>query len=166
METSGTMPAKHTIGISDMKFSNNPGDVLVTHALGSCIGIAIYDPVHVVGGMIHYMLPMSSIDKDKAAKNPLMFGDTGIPLLFQEIYKYGSIKSDLRIVMAGGANIFQNTEFFDIGNRNITIARKLFWKNNVMISAENIGGNIPRTLYLEIGSGRAWFTSNSTSYEL
>jgi chemotaxis protein CheD len=68
--------------------------------------------------------------------------------------------------MAGGANIFQNTEFFDIGNRNITIARKLFWKNNVMISAENIGGNIPRTLYLEIGSGRAWFTSNSTSYEL
>lgn len=149
-----------------MKFSNSPGDILVTHALGSCVGIVIYDPVHIVGGMLHYMLPLSTIDKDKATRNPLMFGDTGIPLLFQEIYKYGSVKSDLRIVMAGGANIFQKTEFFDIGNRNITIARKLFWKNNVMISAENIGGNIPRTLYLEIGSGKTWFTSNGESYEL
>ncbi len=166
MDTSTVHPVRHTIGISDMKFSNKPGDILVTHALGSCVGIAIYDPVHVVGGMLHYMLPMSTIDKEKAAKNPLMFGDTGIPLLFQEIYKYGSVKSDLRIVMAGGANIFQKTEFFDIGNRNITIARKLFWKNNVMISAENTGSNIPRTLYLEIGSGKTWFTSNSESYEL
>ncbi|HEX2958845.1 MAG TPA: chemotaxis protein CheD [Chitinispirillaceae bacterium] len=166
MNTSVTDSVKHTIGISDMKFSNHPGDILVTHALGSCIGIAIYDPVHIVGGMLHYMLPMSSIDKEKAEKSPLMFGDTGIPLLFQGIYKFGSQKSDLRIVMAGGATIFQKTEFFDIGNRNITIARKIFWKNNVLISAENTGGNSPRTLYLEIGSGKTWFSSNNSSYEL
>jgi chemotaxis protein CheD len=149
-----------------MKFSNNPGDILVTHALGSCVGIAIYDPINVVGGMLHYMLPMSALDKKKAEENPFMFGDTGIPLLFQEIYKFGSQKTDLRIVMAGGANIFQKTELFDIGNRNITIARKLFWKNNVLITAESIGGNIPRTMYLEIGSGRTWFTNNNVPHEL
>jgi chemotaxis protein CheD len=157
---------RHTIGISDMKFSNVPGDILVTHALGSCVGIAIHDPVKNIGGMIHYMLPMSKIDEEKAAKNPLMFGDTGIPLLFQEIYKIGADKDSLRIVMAGGATIFEKTEFFDIGNRNLTIARKLFWKNNILISAEHTGGNIPRTLYLEIGSGKTWLTSNAVTYEL
>jgi chemotaxis protein CheD len=131
-----------------MKFSNKPGDILVTHALGSCVGIAIYDPV-MLSEECSIIASDVQIDKEKLQKNPLMFGDTGNPLLFQEIYKYGSVKSDLRIVMAEGANIFQKTEFFYIGNRNITIARKLFWKNNVMISAENTGSNSPEPFILK-----------------
>jgi len=73
---------KHTVGVSDMKMSNAAGDVIVTHALGSCIGIAIHDPVAQVGGIVHYMLPLSKVDEAKAKKNPSMFGDTGIPQLF------------------------------------------------------------------------------------
>jgi chemotaxis protein CheD len=154
---------KHTVGVSDMKLSAVRGDVIITHALGSCIGIAIHDPVAGVGGILHYMLPLSTIDSSKAADNPFMFGDTGIPRLFEEAYKMGAKKENLRVVMAGGAQVFEDRDFFDIGKRNTVIARKLFWKNNVMIAAENVGGHVPRTMYLEIETGATYFTTRGVS---
>jgi chemotaxis protein CheD len=157
---------RYTVGISEMTFGTSPGDLMVTHALGSCIGIAIHDPVANVGGILHYMLPVSSLDADKAKRNPLMFGDTGIPDFFKEAYRLGAQKNRIRIVMAGGANVIAGNHNFDIGNRNITIARKLFWKNNLLIDAEQVGGTIPRTLYLEVGSGHTWFTSRGEIIEL
>ena len=149
-----------------MSFGRSHGDLIVTHALGSCIGIAIHDSAANIGGILHYMLPMSSLDEIKAAANPLMFGDTGIPAFFKEAYRLGAKKENLRVVMAGGANVIAGNHNFDIGNRNIVIARKLFWKNNIMIDAENVGGTIPRTMYLEIGSGHTWFTSRGETTEL
>ncbi len=157
---------RHIVGVSDMKVSRNPGDIIVTHALGSCIGIAIHDPVAGVGGLVHYMLPQSKVDEKKAQNNPFMFGDTGIPRLFASAYKLGANKDNLRVVMAGGAQVFEKKDFFAIGKRNIVIARKMFWKNNVLIAAEHVGGGIPRTMYLEIGSGRSWMTSNGQEVEL
>jgi chemotaxis protein CheD len=157
---------KYTVGVSDMKLSRGARDMIVTHALGSCIGIAIYDPSAAVGGILHYMLPLSTVDAEKARCNPLIFGDTGIPRLFHEAYKLGAKKEKLRVVMAGGAQVFENRDFFDIGKRNTIIARKLFWKNNVLIAAENVGGNAPRTMYLEIGTGVTYFTSRGERYDL
>jgi chemotaxis protein CheD len=158
--------AKCTVGVSDMRLGKTRGDVIVTHALGSCIGIAIHDAQACVGGILHYMLPFSSVDENKASSNPYMFGDTGIPQLFMHAYKLGATKENLRVVMAGGAQVFEKQDFFDIGNRNIIIARKAFWKNNIMIAAEHVGGHLPRTLYLEIGTGRTWFTTHGESTEL
>jgi chemotaxis protein CheD len=157
---------KHIVGVSDMRVSNSPGDIIVTHALGSCIGIAVYDACAQVGGILHYMLPQSRVDEEKAGINPFMFGDTGIPLLFQEVYKYGAQKERIRVVMAGGAQVFEKKDFFAIGKRNTVIARKMFWKNNVLIAAEHVGGCIPRTLYLEIGTGTAWLTSHGERVDL
>jgi chemotaxis protein CheD len=157
---------KYTVGVSDMKVCSVVGDVIVTHALGSCIGVAVYDPEAHVGGILHYMLPLSKVDAAKADANPFMFGDTGIPLLFEEAYRQGAHKENLRVVMAGGAQVFEDQDFFDIGNRNTIIARKLFWKNHVMIAAEHVGGHIPRTLYLELGSGRTWFSSHGQVVDL
>jgi chemotaxis protein CheD len=157
---------KYIVGVSDMKLSNHAGDIIVTHALGSCVGVAIFDPAASVGGILHFMLPLSSVDRHKADNNPFMFGDTGIPLLFENAYRMGADKSRLRVVIAGGAQVFEKNDFFDIGNRNIIIARKLFWKNNVFIAAEHIGGQIPRTLYLDIGTGRTWITSHGQEFEL
>lgn len=157
---------KHIVGVSDMKVSNSPDDIIVTHALGSCIGIAVHDPVARVGGILHYMLPLSKVDEEKANKNPYMFGDTGIPLLFKKAYNLGATKDNLRVVMAGGAQVFEKKDFFAIGKRNTVIARKMFWKNNVLIAAEHVGGSIPRTIYLEIGSGHTWMTSQGESVEL
>jgi chemotaxis protein CheD len=157
---------KHVVGVSDMKVSAARGDVIVTHALGSCLGVAIHDESAGVGGILHYMLPVSQVDPDKASKNPLMFGDLGIPLLFEEAYRLGAKKERLRVVIAGGAQVFEQEDTFAIGKRNIVIARKLFWKNNVLIAAENVGGGIPRTMYLEVGSGRTWFSSRGENVEL
>jgi chemotaxis protein CheD len=157
---------KYTVGVSDMKLSTNAGDVLVTHALGSCIGVAIHDSVSCVGGILHYMLPLSSVDDAKAKQNPFMFGDTGIPLLFEEAYRLGAKKEHLRVVIAGGAQVFEDRDFFDIGKRNTIIARKLFWKNNILIAAENVGGHAPRTLFVEIGSGTTYFTTRGERFDL
>lgn len=157
---------RYTVGISEMIFGTSPGDIIVTHALGSCIGVAIHDAEANVGGILHYMLPTSSLDIEKAKKTPFMFGDSGIPLFFQEAYRLGAKKDRLRVSIAGGANVIAGSHNFDIGNRNIVIARKLFWKNNILIAAENVAGNIPRTLYLEVGSGKCWFTSRGETFEL
>lgn len=155
-----------TVGVSEMCVSRNPGDLIVTHALGSCIGLAIHDPVARVGGLLHYMLPLSKIDNDKKEINPFMYGDTGIPALFNEVYKNGAKKETITVVMAGGADILENCNYFNIGARNIAIARKMFWKNGIMIAAENTGGSKPRTLYLEIGTGKTWMTTGSERTDL
>ena len=144
------------VRVADMKVSNEPGVVLVTYSLSSCIGLAIHDPVAQVGGMLHYMLPESSIDGRKAKKNPYMFGDTGIPALFREAYKLGAKKNRLRVIVVGGAQILDQKGLFNIGKRNYTVLRKLFWKNNVMTDFEEVGGNVNRTLKLEIKTGQAW----------
>ena len=157
---------KYIVGVSDMKISNNTGDMIVTHALGSCIGIAIHDPVAQVGGILHFMLPLSKVDDEKAKRNPFMFGDTGIPLLFKKAYNLGAKKDNLRVVMAGGAQVFEKKDFFAIGKRNTVIARKMFWKNNILIAAEHVGGSIPRTMYLEINTGYTWITSHGVKVEL
>ncbi|MBU1052832.1 MAG: chemotaxis protein CheD [Proteobacteria bacterium] len=143
------------VGVGDMKVSNDPDAVLVTYALGSCIGIGIYDPVAKVGGVLHYMLPDSEIDLVKAAKNPFMFGNTGIPLLFKETYKYGASKNRLKVLVLGGAQILDQNGLFNIGKRNHTVLRKMFWKNNIIVDFEEVGGTVNRTIKLEIKTGEA-----------
>ena len=142
------------VGVGDMKVSNDPEIVLATYSLGSCIGLTIFDPIFKVGGILHYMLPESSLDVAKALKNPYMFGDTGIPLLFKESYKLGAKKHQLKVKVVGGAQILDQNGLFNIGKRNYLILRKLFWKNNVMIDFEDVGGNVNRTVKLEINSGK------------
>lgn len=145
-----------SVGIADMKVSNDPEGVLVAYSVGSCIGVAIYDPVVKVGGMLHYMLPESSLDNRKAKKNPSMFADTGIPLLFKETYRLGAKKDRLRVTVVGGAQILDQKGLFNIGKRNYMVLKKMFLKNNVRIDFEDVGSNVTRTLKLEIESGKAW----------
>ena len=83
---------KIIVGVADMKTSNEPGDTIITYSLGSCIGLVIYDPVARAGGILHYMLPDSSIDGVKAKTKPYMFADTGIPRLFKQAYTLGAKK--------------------------------------------------------------------------
>jgi chemotaxis protein CheD len=144
------------VGVSDMKVSNDPDGVLVTYSLGSCIGIAVFDPVARVGGLLHYMLPESSLDGAKAAANPFMFADTGIPRLFKSVYELGGIKSRMRVIMVGGSHVLDQKGFFNIGKRNEMAARKLFHRNNVVIDFAETGGNGNRTIRLAVKDGRCW----------
>ncbi|MBF0112980.1 MAG: chemotaxis protein CheD, partial [Desulfamplus sp.] len=106
------------VGVSDMKVSNDPNSDIITYSLGSCIGLVVFDPVVKVGGILHYMLPESSLDRDKADRNPYMFADSGIPMLFKETYKFNAIKKRMRVAVFGGSQILDQKGFFNIGKRN------------------------------------------------
>jgi chemotaxis protein CheD len=156
---------KTIVGVSDMKVSNNREEMLITYSLGSCIGVVIYDSQVKVGGMLHYMLPESQIDKEKAERNPFMFADTGIPALFKAAYALGALKSRMRVVVVGGAQILDQKGFFNIGKRNHMALRKLFFKNGVIIDYEDIGGNVNRTIRLDIGNGDIFMKTSGKGEE-
>lgn len=141
------------VGIADLKISGNAEDVLVTYALGSCIAVTIYDPAVKVGGLLHYMLPDSTLDANKARENPAMFADTGIPLLFKSCYKLGAEKRRIIVKVAGGASILDDSNYFRIGEKNIMALRKMLWRNNVLIEKEDTGKSHNRTVRFELASG-------------
>ncbi len=142
-----------TVDISDMKLSRSEDDILVTYSLGSCVGLTIFDKQAGVGGMIHCMLPLSKIDPEKAAVKPYMFVDTGVTILLTELFKLGAQRQNLVAKVAGAASPLGKEETFRIGQRNYTILRKLLWKNNVLIEAEDTGGSKARTMYLYMHDG-------------
>ncbi len=144
------------VGISDCKISWDPEDLLVTYALGSCIAVALYDPVLKLGGLLHYMLPDSGIDASKAARNPFMFADTGIPRLLEEARARGAHPGRMVVRLAGGAQVLDSHGTFQIGKRNYLAARKILWKAGILVSSEAVGGEISRTTRLEVATGRMW----------
>jgi len=149
---------KQIVQVGDMK-TGVKGDEIVTHALGSCLGLMIYDPVAHVGGMLHAMLPLSKINPQKAAVNPYMFVDKGVPILFKEVYGLGGKKERLIVKAAGCGSPIGKNEMFKIGERNYTILKKLLWKNGVLLKAEEIGGSISRTVHFDIFTGRVTIKS-------
>jgi chemotaxis protein CheD len=154
-----------TVLVGDMKTGRN-GDLLVTHALGSCLGLMVFDPVAKVGGLLHAMLPLSSINPEKAQANPAMFVDTGVPLLFRTLYDKGAAKARLVVKAAGCGNPMGRNEVFKIGERNYTILKKLLWKNNILLEAEDVGGSMSRTIHFEVANGEVLLSSNGTKRPL
>ena len=155
-----------TVDISDLRVSANPDDLIVTYALGSCIAVIVHDPKRKVGGMIHYMLPLSEIAPEKAKDRPAMFADTGIPELFRTMYGMGCDKKDLVVKVAGGGALYDDKGLFSIGKRNYTVLRKMFWKAGVMIASEDVGGAKSRTARLWVGDGRCTIASQGEEVPL
>lgn len=141
------------VDIADLAVSRDPNAILITYSLGSCIGVSIWDPVAKVAGLLHYMLPDSTISPEKAKNNPAMFCDTGIPKLFKAAYELGATKQRLVVKIAGGSQLLDNNGTFNIGKRNYLALRKIFWKNGVMIKSENVGGAVSRTLKVRVSDG-------------
>jgi chemotaxis protein CheD len=139
--------------------SNDPTEMIVTHGLGSCIAVLVHDPVAQVGGLLHYMLPESSLDRDKAIVRPCVFADTGIPMLFQSAYQLGAAKSRMVVTAVGGAQMLDDNGTFNIGKRNHLAMRKIFWKAGVIVQREEIGGNLSRTVSIEVETGRVLMRS-------
>lgn len=142
------------VDIADMKIAAGEENEITTYALGSCIGVSIFDPVSHVGGILHYMLPEASINPNKARENPFMFADTGIPMFFRQAYKCGAVRSRLSIKLVGGANVMDSSNYFNIGKRNYLAARKLLYKNNILITSELVGGISGKTMHLHLNDGR------------
>ena len=155
----------HVVAVGDMKTGCRE-DMIVTHALGSCLGLMVYDPAAQVGGLLHAMLPLSKINLQKASENPYMFVDTGVPELFRQLYDLGGQKSRMVIKAAGCGHPLGNSEMFKIGERNYTILKKLLWKNNILLEAEDVGGVASRTVYFDISTGQVIISSKGVKREL
>lgn len=141
------------IGVGDLAVSNNPQVTLSTYALGSCVGVIGYDPVVKAGGILHLMLPDSLISPDKAAKQPAMFADTGLPIFFRSLSGMKVERSRMRVFLAGGASVLNGTDPFKIGERNAASVRKILDVYQIAICGEDLGGNVNRTVHLELASG-------------
>lgn len=160
--------SQHVVGIADMKATREPGDSLVTYALGSCLGVILHDPEANVGAMLHVMLPDSRMDPARAAREPFTFVDTALPLLFKACYQLGARKERLTVRVAGGASWNQaaSGDSFQIGSRNWLMLRRVLWQNGVMVTRSDVGGNRPRTVRLDVGKGTVQVRSDSKEYAL
>ena len=165
-KTSDEIENLKVVGISHFLVSRDPGDVLVTYSLGSCLGVSVYDPQARIGGLIHCMLPISKGAQDKARERPAMFVDTGIVTLLNVMFELGASKERLIVKVAGAASPMDKSGRFRIGERNYAILRKVLWKNELMIRAEDIGGTAPRTVKLFMGSGRTSVKSTGGEVDL
>ena len=159
------MSNQQIVGIAQLKLSSNPTDILIAPNLGSCIGVAAFDPDQRRGGMVHCLLPLSKSDPEKAAQNPAMYVDTGVALLLEQLLKSGADKKKLVLVAAGGANINDDQNVFEIGKRNHTILKKILWKNNLLLKGEDVGDSISRTLSLDIGTGKVFLKMRGETIE-
>ena len=142
-----------TVGIAEMAVSDEPQATIVTHALGSCIAVVLWDPTLRVGALLHYLLP-SSKGARPGERPDTAFADTGVPLLFEAMYKKGCRKENIDVFVVGGASMGPKpvADVFDIGARNVTALRKMLFRNSVMIKAEEVGGSISRTVTIQIGT--------------
>jgi chemotaxis protein CheD len=162
-------PGDQVVAMADVKLSGDVGARLVTYALGSCLGVVIHDPVAHVAGLLHVMLPDSSIDRAKAERNPAMFVDTGVPLLFRESYRLGARKERMVVKVAGGAHAgaTEEADQFQICKRNLLMLRKLLWKNNVLLHAHETGGfQTSRTVVVDVATGAVTIRSQGAESKL
>lgn len=149
------------VPIGDMKTGHTP-DLLATDALGSCLCLTVYDPSSQKGGLLHAMLPLSKINTQKAALNPFMFVDTGIPKLFQELSENGTHKDHWVVKAVGCGNPMGAKEVFKIGERNYRVLREMLSKEGICLTAEDIGGTVSRKVALDLSSGQTIIYSNGT----
>lgn len=141
------------VGMSDARVSDCATELLVTYSLGSCIGVALYDPLVRLAGLLHYQLPSSVQDPARALERPLMYADTGMEQLLGQMEKHGAQRRRMKVILAGAARMLNDTQLFNIGSRNHAAIRKFLWQHDMLIEAEEIGGSEPRTMYLRVLDG-------------
>ena len=141
------------VAMADLQIAKAP-DCLTTLGLGSCIGVALYDPVTKVSGLLHFMLPDSTQIRNNS--NRAKFADTGIEDLITLMVSMGANKNRLVAKIAGGAKMFATSgmsEILCVGDRNAEAAKKELAARNIRILAQDTGLDYGRTVefYSETG---------------
>lgn len=141
------------VGMADLKVCKCP-DALTTLGLGSCVGVALYDPVTKVSGLLHCMLPDSTQIRNNS--NLAKFADTGIDELIRQMVHIGANKSRLVAKIAGGAQMFAMAAVNDslrVGERNVEATKKKLQELNIRLISEDCGLSFGRTVefYSETG---------------
>lgn len=135
------------VGIADMNVVSPP-DHIRTSGLGSCVGVVIYDQLREIAGLVHVMLPDSSLAKSGTV-NVAKYADTGVKELVNQLIKKGARQAALKAKIAGGAQMFQfanSNDLMRIGPRNVEAVKKELTALRIAIVAEDVGGNSGRTI--------------------
>ncbi len=145
------MSDKLIIGIADMKMAKGEG-MLVTYALGSCIGICLHDPVLKLGALVHIMLP---VNMEAGRKTPMKYADTGIRETLRLMESKGASRNRITAKIAGGAKMFEvgSSSLGNIGQRNIESVHINLKKEGIRLLKEDVGGSVARTLLFDVNSG-------------
>ena len=149
---SGSKPV--VVGIADMKMVNGDAKV-ITYALGSCIGICLYDPKLKLAALVHIMLPLNM---EAGRKNPLKYADTGIRETLKAMQAKGAMKSRITAKCAGGAKMFEvagKGALGNIGQRNIESVHTILKMEGIHLVAEDVGGGVARPLTFDAATGMA-----------
>lgn len=145
------------VGISDYNVAKN-SDVLVTYALGSCVGICLFDPLTKIAGLSHIMLPtITEFNDPRMTIQRGKYADSAIELLINDMIKSGALKIRLRAKIAGGAQMFapiNNKSLAGIGERNVIAVKKELARLKIPIIAQDTGKNYGRTLYINAEDGK------------
>lgn len=140
------------VGIADLNIALAP-DVLATYALGSCVGICLFDSKCRVSGLAHIMLPWST-ESARPSENKRRYADTGINELVGMMKARGANCEYLVAKIAGGAQMFAtNSSVFNIGERNVQAVKKVLAGYKIPIVAEQTGENFGRTLFFDSNTG-------------
>ena len=146
-----TKDSKITVGIADMKMAKERG-MLITYALGSCIGICLYDQKIKLAALVHIMLPLNM---ETGRKNPLKYADTGIRETLRMMEAKGASRSPITAKIAGGAKMFDvnGGSMGNIGQRNIESVHMNLKKEGIQLLREDVGGSVARTLLFDPATG-------------
>lgn len=142
-----------TVGISDVKITKNPG-ALVTYALGSCIGICLYDSALKIGGLAHIMLPYRP--ENNSGEQISRYADSCLPVMVREMEAMGCQRARMQAKIAGGAKMFEvadDSAFGNIGARNVAAVKETLGNLRIRIYAEDTGLNYGRTVYFYTETG-------------
>lgn len=142
------------VGIGGLAVATS-GETLVTYALGSCVGICLYDESTKIAGMSHVLLPKSQ-GFDANGEKAYKFADIAIPALIDLMIKKGARKGNIKAKIAGGAQMFASLNtamLMDIGNRNVEATKSILAGNGIRILKEDTGKNYGRTQYFDSNTG-------------
>lgn len=142
------------VGIADMKIARGEG-MLITYALGSCIGICLYDPQVRVAALVHVMLPLNM---EAGRRSPLKYADTGICEALRQMEMQGACHSRIVAKIAGGARMFNMNNggsLSNIGQRNIESTHAILRREGIRLLREDVGGSVARTLLFDAATGQA-----------
>jgi chemotaxis protein CheD len=147
------MATTHVVGISDCKLSDEPTDTVVTYALGSCVGLSLYDRKSRMGGVLHVMLPDSRFRSASREFNPHMYADTGFHSFLNALLAKGARRDAIEARLAGGANMLQHSQFLDIGKRNAEAMVTVLRLERIPILGSSLGGVVGRSMSLRLQDG-------------
>ncbi|MEX0973793.1 MAG: chemotaxis protein CheD [Bacillota bacterium] len=154
------MPNVVAVSLSDIKVAVGEGDVLVAYSLGSCVGVALWDPVTKFGGMAHVVLPSSNgYSVDVAV--PGKYADTAVPCLVERLRAAGCQMPRFKVWIAGGAHVLKSIKWptGEIGAANVKAVLEAIGRLGLPAPAMDVGEDYGRTMRLYVSLGKVTVAS-------